>query len=109
MDGATGAADTWVRCRCGPGCDCKERCEHQVGRGQKPLCRSQHQGSDPVTYSRFARIAACRVDARAEIAITALMVMLSRFGSVMVGCGGQLPAPAGPLCLGASVHAFREY
>jgi hypothetical protein len=44
----------------------------------------------PNSYSRFALIAACRADARAKIVITALIVTLIRFGSVMVGCAGQM-------------------
>ena len=44
----------------------------------------------PNSYSRFALIAACRADARAKIVITALIVILIRFGSVMVGCAGQM-------------------
>jgi hypothetical protein len=60
----------------------------------KPIHLVQKSGTRgtglPNSHSRFALIAACRADARAKIVITALIVTLIRFGSVMVGCAGQM-------------------
>jgi hypothetical protein len=60
-----------------------------LSKAETPGAEVSTRGPDLANYSRFARIAACRADARAKIAITALMVILSRLGSVMVGCGGH--------------------
>jgi hypothetical protein len=61
----------------------------------------------PNSYSRFALIAACRADARAKIVITALIVTLIRFGSVMVGCAGQMMRTMAGMPSGSTSSTLR--